>query len=162
MVAAVTDTLDDLAARVADTGASMDQRAPGAIELIEAGTRPESTAALVAITRRLDAIAEATAVLEQLPNGLAALVDVADELAASAAERGARLDVAGDRLTAAAAAAVSVLGDPDLDGGPERIGLFGLLKALRDPDVQRALALGVRLARAVGVSLRTQEGNSDE
>lgn len=33
---------------------------------------------------------------------------------------------------------------------PERIGLFGLWKALRDPDVQRTLGFGVRFAKCFG------------
>ena len=33
---------------------------------------------------------------------------------------------------------------------PKRIGMFGLLSALRDPDTQRALAFGVRFAKCFG------------
>ena len=36
---------------------------------------------------------------------------------------------------------------------PNRIGMFGLLSALRDPNTQRALAFGVRFAKCFGNSM---------
>ncbi len=40
---------------------------------------------------------------------------------------------------------------------PDRVGMFGLLSALRDPDTQRALAYGLRFARCFGSSIDARE-----
>ncbi|MFC4247898.1 DUF1641 domain-containing protein [Natribaculum luteum] len=51
------------------------------------------------------------------------------------------------------------------DAPPERLGPVGLLRALRDPDVQRGLGFLVAVARATGVNMqrqRTDEPTNDE
>jgi len=42
----------------------------------------------------------------------------------------------------------------ELRQSPKAVGVFGLLKALRDPDVQRAAALIVEFGRRFGRSLK--------
>jgi len=154
--AAVADSFDEFAQRLDATGAPIDLRAQGLLALADAMSRPETTAALVNLVSHLDALAQMSAVLEQVPGGLAATADSIDEAAAAAARKGARLDVAGDRVTKTVDATIQVLGSKDLDEGPEKIGLIGLVRALRDPDVQRTVALAIRIARAVGKTLAPQ------
>ncbi len=41
----------------------------------------------------------------------------------------------------------------DLDEPPDRIGMLGLLRALRDPDVQIGLGFVIAIARGIGQDL---------
>ncbi len=45
-------------------------------------------------------------------------------------------------------------------GDPERVGMLGLLGALRDPEVQRSLAFAIRVAREFGRLLPTDSSSS--
>lgn len=128
------------------------------------------------VTRALAPLAE---VVGQAPGGVAMLTDTFDTLAARAAEAGVDLD---DRLgSALQALAVSTspravhglqtlveshllepetlaivnklgtaLAHPD---DPRPVGVWGALRALRDPDVQRALGFLLAVARAFGRNL---------
>jgi len=144
-------------------------------------------AALERIERRLDEALRVTSALaplvESAPGGVAAMADVFDSLAARLADRGVDLDArlravvravevatAPRTVAALAALAESRLLDPAalavLDrlaaaiaepGAARPIGAWGLLRALRDPDVQRALGFLIEVAREVGRHLGAGE-----
>jgi hypothetical protein len=121
------------------------------------------------------------AVESQLPALLATATDTVDSIVARLGDAGFDLDErmrslarAADRLTSpeAIAALDSMLGSGVLDPSAvavlgklgraiaasgaessERVGAFGLLRALRDPTIQRALGFTLRLAREFGQAL---------
>ena len=161
LLASVTDTIDELSARLAETGAPIDQRADGLAVLAEQLTRPETSTAAARIASRLDALEGSIAALAELPAVIASMTDIVDELAGRLSREGVALDQLGSRVQAAARATAHVLGSDDLSEGPEKVGIFGLLKAMRDPDVQRAMALAMRLARAVGKTIDSENSTKE-
>ena len=62
-------------------------------------------------------------------------------------------------LTASLGCALKAL-DPEVMRDAKPVGLAGLLKALRDPDVRLALGIAVALAKAVGRCLRSEAGEA--
>ena len=161
LIATMTDTIDELSARLADTGAPIDTRANGLAVLAEQLTRPETSMAGARIASRLEAIEGSIAALAELPALIASITDIVDELASRLSSEGVALDRVGSRVQAAARATAQVLGSAELNEGPEKVGLFGLLKAMRDPDVQRAIALAIRLARATGKSIDSENSTKE-
>ena len=161
LLASVTDTFDELSARLAETGAPIDMRANGLATLADQLTRPETSTAIARIASRLEALEGSIAALAELPAAIASVTDIVDEVAGKLSNEGVALDKVGERVGAAARGAAVVLGSAELDEGPDRVGLFGLLKALRDPDVQRALAMAMRVAKAVGKSINSEDSSRE-
>lgn len=144
-------------------------------------------AALERIEQRLAAVERVTGALaplvEAAPGGLGMIADSVDTLAARLAERGVDLDgrlhsmlralevstapravnglaalVESKLLEPTALAAVSHLAAALADPGEARpVGLWGLVRALRDPEVQRALGFVLGVAREFGRHLGTGE-----
>lgn len=114
-VAMVTDTVDTIAAQLADRGVDLDARLHSVVRALEVSTAPRAV------------------------NGLAALVE------SKLLEPSALAVVS--RLAAA-------LADP---GDTKPVGTWGMLRALRDPDVQRALGFLLAVAREFGRHLATGE-----
>lgn len=144
-------------------------------------------AALERIERRLAAVEHVTSALaplvETVPGGLAMLTDTVDSLAAKAGDAGINLDarlhsvlrafevatspravnglaalVESKMLDAKALAVISRLADALAESGDAQpIGTWGLLRSMRDPDVQRALGFLVAIARDLGRHLSTGE-----
>jgi hypothetical protein len=144
-------------------------------------------AALERIERRLAAVEHVTSALAPLvdaaPGGLAMLTDTIDTLAAKVGDTGVDLDarlhsvlravevatspravnglaalVESKMLDAKALAVISRLADALAESGDAKpIGTWGLLRSLRDPDVQRALGFLVAIARDLGRHLSSGE-----
>ncbi|MDD9939318.1 MAG: DUF1641 domain-containing protein [Myxococcales bacterium] len=128
---------------------------------------PESStdARLLAAVERLDArlerveaeLAQLSGLLELAPAAIATAADTFDHYAARALEAGvdARIHdtaVLLERANDALTRALAITSDRG-----ERVGPWGLLRALSDPDVQRSLALGVRFARLLGAELEQMD-----
>lgn len=150
LTAALVDSFDDAATRLSTQGVDMDARLRDALVLAERLTAPETVRALeMALT-----------FAQQMPGFVAAAVDSFDDTAARLAERGIDVDARArgmlgtiEGLTSPAMiAATHALLDAEREP-PPRIGMFGMLAALRNPDVQRALGLAVRVAERVGAAL---------
>ncbi|MFB6104949.1 MAG: DUF1641 domain-containing protein [Halobacteriaceae archaeon] len=113
----------------------------------------ENPAAVATLIERLDAVNELLDVLEL---GTAALDD---EMVTTLSRRGSRVgelvDTASDPETVQGLEmllrAVGEAGS--VESPPDRVGALGLLKATRDPDVQRGLGLLIAVARATGAQL---------
>ncbi len=149
----------------------VDERMRGLVRLAERLSRPETLATLQMM---VDTV-------EQAPQLVATVTDIADDLMARAAEQG--LDT-GDLLEQIRAAAMGLLrittsaevrdlleSEMLATGAlqtlsrvahaladartrpPPPTGLFGAIRALSDPDVQRVLGLAIGVAREVGGSL---------
>ncbi len=180
LLATLTDTLDDAQRRLASRGVDVDDRARRALGLIEALTRPEtldSLGRMVGLLRDLPGLlATAVDTLDDearraadsgidLDRGLRQGVRAALRLAQSFGEREI------DRLTefldsnVLHPAALRTVGDAGCalaearGSAPPRIGLFGLLAALRDPAVQRAVGFMVQVGRAFGATVAQPVAN---
>lgn len=144
-------------------------------------------AALERIERRLAEVERVTSALAPLvdaaPGGVAMLTDTFDRLAAGLGDRGVDLDarlrsaihavevattpravgalaalVESKLLEPSALAVISHLAAALAEPGEARpVGMWGLLRALRDPDVQRALGFLLAVARELGRHLGTGE-----
>jgi hypothetical protein len=114
-VGMITDTVDSLAARLAEHGVDLDARLHSVARAVEVSTAPRAV------------------------NGLAALVE-------------------SKLLEPSALAVVSRLATALAEPGEAKpVGMFGLMKALRDPDVQRALGFLLAVGREFGRQLGNGE-----
>lgn len=162
VLATVVDTLDEKAEQLGD----VEQRLQALGGVLERLTRPQT---LAAVQQLVD-------VAEQAPALLAIFVDVADELMDGIAAEGVELTHLGDDARALLvgliknssglrallesdaldARALGTLGDvasalAEVSGRPAtRVGALGLLRALGQQDVQRALGFLLQLAQSFG------------
>ncbi len=124
-VAIVVDSADELVRRASDRGINVDARLRATLHLVERVTAPESMRMLNMLLDRLPMLEQAMLAADRLPGAVAIGVDSLDEL-----------------MREAKAAAP-----------PAPLGLFGMLRALRDPDVQRTVGVILRGAARVGRTL---------
>jgi uncharacterized protein YjgD (DUF1641 family) len=165
MVAAAGDAIDEIATTYGEPDARLQQ----ATALVERLTRPET----------LEMLQQALDVAESMPGMMAAAVDAVDELAAQAAARGVDLETLMHQLVDTAQGMTRLATSPEVqqllesdmmskgaltalssaaralavareDDGPTKVGIFGAMGAMRDPDVQKAVAFGLRFARGFG------------
>lgn len=139
MVAMVTDMADE-AYRKADTkGIAVEARLNNALVMAEKLTRPEM------VTKLNDLIAMS----DQLPGIVAMAVDTLDEGLRKARENGlepeALVDWAGQFGTAMRAAQ----NEPT-----QKMGLFGMMRALNDPDRQKALSFSLNFLKHLGKQMK--------
>lgn len=99
-----------------------------ALHVLEALSRPGNREAMDKLLENLPSLTQAVLALPTHPNTLALL-----------------------------ASASGAMGQ-ELEHKPERLGLFGMLRALRDPKVKSALGFGVAVARRVGGELESGVG----
>lgn len=180
-IATAVDALDAHVAALGERGVDVDAHARGAVTLLGAITAPEVVRTLELLLTRLAAIEAATAAMAQAPAMVGALVDTIDHTVGRLAEQGIDVDArlralvrAAERLTREdTLTAVGALLDSGLLGPeavavlgkvgaavavagaapPDRVGAFGLMRALRDPDVQRAAGFLIQIARQLGRQL---------
>jgi hypothetical protein len=123
VVATVTDTVDGFARRAQEQGLDLDERARLLLACGERLTSPEALEALQLMLGRVDALHNV------LRSGL--------------------LDASSVTVVARAGKAIAeVASEP-----PSEMGMFALLRAMSDPNVQRSLSLAVRFAQRFGASL---------
>ncbi|GIV60761.1 MAG: hypothetical protein KatS3mg043_1850 [Rhodothermaceae bacterium] len=156
MAALFVDIADEVAARAQERGVDLDQRLHDALDLVERLTAPETTRVLKQLLDRMDRLEALLEMADQAPGMAAMFVDIADEAAARAQERGVDLDETLKRAGTLAGSATLALAEASATtpADPPHLGPFGLLRALRDADIQRALAFGLQFARAFGRALR--------
>lgn len=146
------ETIDDMAR---GQEVALDSRVRGAVELLERVSRPETLAML----------GRAVDIAESLPGLLATAGDTIDDLAGpGGADLHGRLEAAMvllGRMTHPDAmqlvGQVVVFLRHAQTSGERRIGVLGLLKALRDPNTQRAVGFAMSFLEAFGQAL---EGSS--
>lgn len=123
LLAMLVDTLDGYAARAQDRGIDLDERGRVLLDALERLTSPAAVATLDAIFNRIDTIEHLLRSQVLDPRS----VDVVSQAA--------------DALTISRSQPVAP------------IGLFGLLGALGEPEVQRAAGFAIQFARAFGQRL---------
>lgn len=123
---AAVDTLDSLAARVQASGIDVDERLRILLRAVERLTSPEAIATLEAAFDQMHGLRGLLGSGVLDPGPVAIVAKAGQALAASATR------------------------------APERAGMFGALRALREPDVQRALGFLLDVARRFGATLDGQ------
>ncbi len=127
VLATVTDVMDSLAARAQESGVDLDERLRVLVRVSERLTAP-------------DALETLEAALDQM-HGLRSLL------------RSGVLDPAPVAMIAKAGRALAEAGSVEAP----RVGAFGALRAMGDPEVQRALGFLLTVARLFGASLGEQD-----
>lgn len=141
---------DEQPAEMTDGETPGDGVPPELIEAVEGN--PEEVARLVGnldqVNDLLDASAVATAAMD-------------DEMIMTLAGTGSRLgevaDTAADEEVAAGLESVLQSVGDAADEEPEPVGLLGLLRALRDPEVRAGLGVAIALLRALGRNVDSRE-----
>lgn len=139
MVAMVTDMADEAYRKADAKGIAVEARLNNALVMAEKLTRPEM------VTKLNDLIAMS----DQLPGIVAMAVDTLDEGLRKARENGlepeALVDWAGQFGTAMRAAQ----NEPT-----QKMGLFGMMRALNDPDRQKALSFSLNFLKHLGKQMK--------
>ncbi|MBR9921369.1 MAG: DUF1641 domain-containing protein [Bacteroidetes bacterium] len=139
MAAMVTDMADERINQASQQGINLEERLGNALHLAEKLTAPE-------MTKKLDKLVEFA---EQGPGLMSMVVDVVDEGMRNAIDNGydpqALLHLAGTANTAL----VQAVNTPPAKVG----GIFGLLKAIKDPDRQRGLGFLMNFLKEWGKRL---------
>jgi hypothetical protein len=184
-VAMVTDIVDEWARTAGERGVDLDQRVASGLRLLQRLTEPGVADALESILERVDRVQSLVTALDALPGAIATVMDTVDGFLMALADKGLDLEsmVRGGRVAMARFARLmqSSAFEEVLDSGilephvvhvighlgralsaarsepGERAGLLALLRATRDPDVQRAIDFGVRFLRHFGNSIERHE-----
>lgn len=122
-VAALADTFDSHVARLAADGIDVDRRGREVLRLLERLTAPETMRALESLLPYTEAVAQLASAGLLEPAARSVLEQASSSFANSAATR------------------------------HEKVGAFGALRSLGDPDVQRALGFALDVARGLGRGL---------
>jgi hypothetical protein len=132
---------------------SRNDEAEQAMDASEEARLTQAMERLEARVARIErAVEQLTEVMGEAPGVIATAADTFDHYAARALESGfderlkqswAVLDRAGRALSEALPP----------DGRTDRLGLFGLLRAMSDPDVQRTMGVAIRFAQRFGEGL---------
>ena len=124
-VAIIVDSADELVRRARDRGIDVDARLRDTLHLVERLTAPESMRMLNILLDRLPMLEQAMVAADRLPGAIAIGVDSLDEF----------------------------MRDMQATTPPAPLGLFGMIRALRDPDVQRTIGVLLRGAAQAGRTL---------
>lgn len=181
-LAMVTDTVDEAYRHAAESGVDPEARLRNAAALAEKLTAPQTVEVLSDLMDRMDQLERFVDLAEQAPGVFAMLVDTLDEAYRNASEAGVDLELmvrqgasAATRLSEAMRSdefealmrsgvldprALDVVGSAgdalaatQTQPSPQ-VGMLGLFRALRDPDVQRALGFLTQFAKYFGQSVR--------
>jgi uncharacterized protein YjgD (DUF1641 family) len=165
LLAMFTDTVDEFYKSASASGVDVEQRVRSVLVLLEKLSQPEVISSLTTLTQRLPMLADG---LEQAPGLIAMAVDTLDELYAEAKRHGVDLEtflqsgISALKILLESGVlhpqAIEVVGnagyalvESQKDSG--RVGLFGLLRLLGDPDIQRASGFLVAFAKHFGQRL---------
>lgn len=181
LIATVLDILDEAAAQATKQGVDLDRALRATANLTLRLGQPDVLGAVERLTAHAGALGTIAELLDGLPNGLAMGVDIFDDLARAAAARGADFEtilrVTTDALQRLSTFITSPAFQSLLDSGvldteaialvgevgrvaaeartapSESVGVFALLRAMKEPEVQRAISFGLRIARGFGHAL---------
>jgi uncharacterized protein YjgD (DUF1641 family) len=167
MVGMMTDTVDGWMHDLTRSGIDIDERTKETLRLLAELTAPQSMETLHTLVEMLPTLG---ALVRQAPGAIAAMVDTGDELVMRLREAGIDIEHLGRRgLHAAKAlidsnvledAAVAVISNAaqSLEESActaRPTSLFGLIRAMGDPDVQRALGFFLAFAKSFGSRCKT-------
>lgn len=180
--AMLADITDDYLGAAAAKGVDADARLRQLVRVAGKATDPRLLGALEKLVERGDDFAKAVDLLDQLPGAMATGVDVLDSAIARANERGIDIIELGAMLAHGGEQFARFFQGPEfkalIDSGvldpaaietvgqvgaalastkqgdaPRPVGFFGLMGAIRDDDVQRALGFAIEFGRRFGQAL---------
>lgn len=147
LVSMATDTIDNLVFDAKTAGIDLDTRMKQTLALLEQLTQPTVIHALTTLVNNLGMIEN---ILNETPAFVAMAVDAGDELYANIKHAG----IDPERLVQLGlATAQNTLTMVEAANTTQPLGPWGMIRALADPDVQRALGFLTNFARAFGQSL---------
>lgn len=166
MLGMVGDTVDEWADALKRRGVDLDARGRELLILIERLTAPESMRALRTLVEHLPLLGEA---VRTSPGLIAMAVDTLDDTLASLRAQGVDVEDLGRRVLrmakalvdshvlderpiAVVSSAAQALAESAVNAAPASP--LALLRALGDPDTQRALGFLLAFAKALGAKLR--------
>ncbi len=138
LMAMTADMADDMARQAAQRGINLDDRLHNALHALECLTSD-------ATIEQLDTL---LALAERGPGMAAMVADMFDEMMAKVQAEGVDPQELGQMLKTTTAALSKAKKMP-----PKKIGLFGLMGALKDPDRQKALGFLMNFLKALGKSI---------
>ncbi len=182
MLAMMTDMADDVYREAEASGVDLDERLRLTLQLAERLTAPRTAEVLSQLMARMDDLEHLLALSEQAPGFMAMLVDMFDDVYRQTEEAGYDLHKvihegpeAFIRINEFAASesfkklldsgvldpeAIDIVGkvgdalvDCSCQDDMPEVGLFGLLRAIRDPDTRRALGFLTEFGRRFGQEL---------
>lgn len=173
MFAAGVDFADEACRNASQSDIDIEGRFKSLLALFLRISEPKNVDALSKLVSRLPQLEEASRLLDEAPNLVATLGDVFDDYARQALEDGVDLEKSvthglraallfGSKMddqtvetisNAARALAVSQCEDCQAEG-PQKVGPFGLLNAMSNPDVQKSLGFAIRFAKCFGSTLK--------
>lgn len=163
----MTDTVDGWMAQLRQSGIDVDERTKETLRLLAELTAPQSMEALHTLIGVLPTLG---VLLRQAPGAIAAMVDTGDELVLRLRESGIDIEHLGRRGAKAVKALIdsNVLEDAAIaviSNAAQSLeesactarptSLFGLIRAMGDPDVQRALGFFLAFAKSFGSRCKT-------
>ena len=171
MLAMMTDMADDVYREADAAGVDLDERLRLTLQLAERLTAPRTVEVLSQLMDRMDDLEQLIELGEQAPGFIAMMVDTFDSLQQRAVDAGhdpeqmVRRSLSGITMLLESGAldpeAIDIVGKAgdaladcrSQDETPE-VGLFGLLRAMRDPDTRRALGFLTTFGKRFGKELR--------
>ncbi len=172
--AMAADVVDDAYRSAEKAGVDLDERLHLALQLAERLTAPRTVEVLTKLTDRIERFDRLIEMADRVPDFAAMAVDVFDDAYRAAEQAGHDPEAATRRSMAALVAlvesgafdpaAIETIGKAGdalaacrekTSEKPPEVGLFGLLRALRDPDVRRALGFLAVFGQAFGRQLRS-------
>ena len=148
-LAMVTDVVDDACRTAAASGVDVDERMRLAAHLAERLTAPRTVAALTALLDRVDLVERAVQMADRVPGFVAMAVDGADEVLRQSTDSGVDVAAGLTRVITGVGSALAAASTEE----PPRVGLLGMLRALRQPDIRRAIGFLLRFAAHFGRSI---------
>jgi uncharacterized protein YjgD (DUF1641 family) len=180
MISIVADTADEAYRQAAAAGIDLEGRLKASLAMVEKLTAPETISVLSALLDRTDKLGQAVELIDQAPGLLAMAMDTLDEAYRQSLSAGIDIDALiqqGSSMTTVLANLVnseefqtikSRILEPKViklvgSAGEalvttqqqpiEPVGLFDLLRAIGDPDTQRALGFLLTFAKNFGKTL---------
>lgn len=147
MISVATDTLDDMYAVMHRSGVDMEARVKQGLVLLERLTQPKVMSSLNNLLDNLDLL---EGLVMQAPGMTALMVDTIDDMIGSAAANGISLDSIAQNGMKSIQDSMATVEKARKEKSP---GLFGMLRSLSDPDVQRTMNVALSLAKSAGMSL---------
>lgn len=147
MISVATDTLDDMYALMHRSGVDMEERVKQALVLLERLSQPKVMNSLNNLLDNLDLL---EGLVLQAPGMTALMVDTVDDLIGNAAVNGVNLEIIARNGMKTVQDSLAAVEKARKEKPP---GVFGMLRSLSDPDVQRALNVALSLAKNTGMAL---------
>jgi uncharacterized protein YjgD (DUF1641 family) len=143
LISMLTDTVDEQFRQAKQEGASLEDRIKGVLRLTDKLTAPATLEKLENMDKMLD-------FWDQAPGHMAMMVDMADEEMAKAMRSGVDFREIGDATRKMGMA----LSKAQRMESKAPSSIWGLLRALKDPDRQEALSFLLRFSKAFGQELK--------